>query len=40
MLVIESATDAAAALLLDPAVAERTEIVTMEFDRWRGGGDP
>jgi purine nucleosidase len=40
VLVIGSATDIASALLLDPALAERIEVVAVGFDRWPEGGDP
>lgn len=40
VLVIGAATDAASALLLDPTLAERMEIVAMGFDGWPEGGDP
>jgi purine nucleosidase len=40
LLGIGSATDAASALLLDPSLAERIEVVAMGFDAWPNGGDP
>jgi purine nucleosidase len=40
VLVIGSATDVASALLLDPALADRIEVVAVGFDGWPKGGDP
>jgi inosine-uridine nucleoside N-ribohydrolase len=40
VLVIGSATDIASALLLDPTLADRTEVIAVAFDRWPQGGDP
>src|SRR5205807_5297772 len=40
VLVIGPATDVASALLLDPTLADRIEVVAMAFDRWPEGGDP
>lgn len=40
VLVIGPATDVASALLLEPALAERIEVVAMAFDGWPEGGDP
>lgn len=40
VLVIGTATDVASALLLDPTLADRIEVVAMGFDGWPGGGDP
>jgi purine nucleosidase len=40
VLVIGPATDIASALLLQPELAERIEVVAMGFDRWPEGGDP
>jgi inosine-uridine nucleoside N-ribohydrolase len=39
VLVIGAATDVASALLTDPKVAERIEIVAMGFDKWPEGND-
>ncbi len=39
VLTIGAATDVASALLLDPAFADRVEVVAMGFDGWPGGGD-
>jgi len=33
-------TDVASALLLDPSMAERVEVLTMGFSDWPAGGDP
>lgn len=40
LVVIGAATDAASALLTDPTLADRVELVTMAFNGWPGGGDP
>jgi inosine-uridine nucleoside N-ribohydrolase len=40
VLLIGPATDVASALLLEPALAERIEVVAMAFDGWPDGGDP
>jgi inosine-uridine preferring nucleoside hydrolase len=40
VLVIGSATDIASALLLDPTLADRIEVIAVAFDRWPQGGDP
>jgi inosine-uridine nucleoside N-ribohydrolase len=40
VLVIGPATDVASALLIDPSLANRIEIVAMAFDDWPDGGDP
>ena len=40
VLVIGAATDIASALLLDPHLAERIEIVAMGFNQWPQGTDP
>lgn len=40
VLVIGAATDVASALLVDPSLAERIEIVAMAFDKWPEGDDP
>lgn len=40
VLVIGAATDMASALLLDPTLAGRVEIIAMGFDGWPDGGDP
>jgi purine nucleosidase len=40
VLAIGPATDVASALLLDPGLAERIEVVAVGFDRWPEGGDP
>ncbi len=39
VLAIGAATDLASALLLDPTITERLEIVAMGFDGWPGGND-
>ena len=39
VLLTGAATDVASALLLDPALARRIEIIAMGFDAWPGGGD-
>jgi purine nucleosidase len=39
VLAIGAATDLASALLLDPTITERIEIVAMGFDGWPGGND-
>lgn len=39
VLVAGAATDVASALLIDPSLAERIEIVAMGFDAWPRGGD-
>ena len=39
VLVIGAATDVASALLTDPKLAERIEIVAMAFDKWPEGND-
>jgi Inosine-uridine preferring nucleoside hydrolase len=38
VLAIGPATDVASALLLDPGLADRIEVVAVGFDRWPGGG--
>lgn len=38
--VIGAATDLASAILIDPALAERIEVIAMGFSRWPTGGDP
>ncbi len=38
--VIGAATDIASALLIDPTLADRIEVVAMGFTRWPEGGDP
>lgn len=40
VVVIGAATDVASALLLDPGLAERIEIIAMGFNQWPGGTDP
>jgi len=40
VLVAGAATDVASALLIDPTLAERIEIVAMGFEGWPDGGDP
>lgn len=40
VVVIGAATDVASALLIDPGVAQRIEIVAMGFKRWPDGDDP
>lgn len=40
VLVIGAATDIASALLVDPTLGERIEVLAMGFDRWPQGGDP
>jgi purine nucleosidase len=40
VLVIGPATDVASALLLDPVLVDRIEVVAVGFDRWPEGGDP
>jgi purine nucleosidase len=40
VLVIGPATDVASALLLEPALADRIEVIAVGFDRWPEGGDP
>lgn len=37
---IGAATDVASALLADPTLADRVEVVAMGFDAWPEGGDP
>lgn len=39
VLVIGAATDAASALLIDPTLADRIEIIAMGFKQWPEGGD-
>ena len=39
IVVIGAATDVASALLVDPSLAERVEIVAMAFGKWPDGGD-
>jgi inosine-uridine nucleoside N-ribohydrolase len=39
VLAIGAATDVASALLIDPLVAGRIEVVAMAFEGWPGGGD-
>ena len=39
VLVIGAATDLASALLLDPTLGERIEVIAMGFDDWTEGGD-
>jgi inosine-uridine nucleoside N-ribohydrolase len=39
VLVIGAATDVASALLADPSLSERIEIVAMAFSQWPAGGD-
>jgi inosine-uridine nucleoside N-ribohydrolase len=34
------ATDIAEAILLDPGIVERVEVIAMAFDSWPEGGDP
>ncbi len=38
--VIGAATDLASALLIDPSLADRVEVVAMGFSQWPEGGDP
>ncbi len=38
--VIGSATDMASALLIDPTLSQRVEVIAMGFSRWPEGGDP
>src|SRR5262249_51524215 len=40
VLIIGAPTDVASALLIDPTLADRVEIVAMAFDSWPRGGDP
>lgn len=40
IVMIGPATDVASALLIDPGLADRAEVVAMAFDAWPGGGDP
>jgi inosine-uridine nucleoside N-ribohydrolase len=40
VLAIGAATDVAEALLFDPGIAERIEVIAMGFNRWPEGGDP
>jgi inosine-uridine nucleoside N-ribohydrolase len=40
VLVIGAATDLASALLADPSLAERIEIIAMAFSKWPEGNDP
>ena len=40
VLVIGSATDVASALLVEPTVAERLDVVAMAFETWPEGGTP
>jgi inosine-uridine nucleoside N-ribohydrolase len=40
VLAIGAATDVASALLTDPSLPDRIEVVAMGFDRWPQGGDP
>ncbi|MEA2531482.1 MAG: hypothetical protein QOG89_3126 [Thermomicrobiales bacterium] len=39
LLAIGAATDVASALLVDPSLADRIEVVAMGFDGWPGGSD-
>jgi len=39
VLVIGAATDSASALMLDPTLGERIEVIAMGFDDWAEGGD-
>jgi inosine-uridine nucleoside N-ribohydrolase len=39
VLVLGSATDVALALVVDPTLGERIQVVASAFDRWPGGGD-
>jgi inosine-uridine nucleoside N-ribohydrolase len=40
VLVIGAATDVASALLTDPTLGDRIEIIAMGFEKWPDGGDP
>jgi inosine-uridine nucleoside N-ribohydrolase len=40
VVMIGAATDVASALLADPGLADRVEVVAMGFDGWPRGGDP
>ena len=40
LLAIGAATDVASALLIDPVLADRVEVVAMGFDSWPEGSDP